>query len=528
MDPFVGKVVSIKVKTDIGAGMGCNGLISHPKIDQKSSSLIEDSSVINKNLGLLFKGKQTKNVNLPSVESQDLKSKFDDPYWDEVCNDIRMKQDQEEDGLSKLNIMQRSIIVNSFKEAHPSKTIRTELEDGKEFGLAEHVAEFFNPSDPTELLKLNKLHPKSFEWLRLLLNRFNEVEITGKEIDDLPRTPDGVLIQSWGLKIHEEFEKYKLMMASEAEWIRRVQAFKVHFKSYFYHRLWSQGGNFPTRAIRKFAAAFHLCESSAVLAEVPQTEVDRIRKLYPVIKMPPDLVKYFSSSYVDIHIEVFCLREQQLQLGQSNSFFGKTLLTMMDMQGITPTILLNLEIILDLSSPKVCWERLGCDAQVNNFQQLVHILANFPLRSPDSASKLNTLWKATSGWESVFILKVIKSSEEIRNLMFSRIKQFMRLKPFSTMRGYFREVFRGQESKPWADVIVSHAEILAAALSGIDLEVLGCAKMLIKPSTVETSSRKLVQKYVYCLPHMKFATEEEFQKLWDYYSLLGIRLLRPK
>lgn len=449
------------------------------------------------------------------------KSGFDNPYWDQMSAEITGNEKFGNEKKSGLSTSEPSNIISPFTVPNQrNKMTSDQLGQDTEFVLSEQLALFVRPDYPTHLMKMDQIDRKTIDWL------WNFACTCTKElsphIEAWRKLPIAKDLRPWELIIFDKFMKFKPEINNDKEWVRRFQSFRFQLYPHLFCKLWQGKKNNVSEDTRKFVHTLHLHKPHpGIISLASKKEIQAVTKFLGKFEKPEDLNEAFTHDYVDSVIELFQLRERQLNLSGSKCVFGPEFLFTMRTQGITETLFIRLEIILELSSPKVYWANLDYDKKIAKCRAVLNAISDFSLQIQKEMEGEDVSTKIEPTWESHFVLEMLHRNPEISKLVTKQVNVLIKaLSDCNSRPLTFQNMFSRQEYTPWQNLKVQYQEALAAAISGLQLKDLGSIKFSMNKFPVGSIKKKCLY---WGTPYLK---NVDIEKLREYSETLGYHMLK--
>lgn len=456
--------------------------------------------------------------------------RFGDPYRDRISSDVTAEETSRRDEISGSSTSQLSNILCSFTVADQLKNMRSDrLGKDRDAVLSEKLELFARPDCPTHLMRMDRIQPNTIDWL-WNFSRTCTGELS-PHIEALTKLSIAKDFRPWELRILDKFIKFKPAIKHDKEWVRRYQAFRYQLYPQVFCKLWQEKKNSVSADTREFVHTLHLHKPHpSIISLASKKEIETVTKFLGKVGKPDDLNQAFTQDYVnqafmqdyvDSVIELFQLRERQLNISGSKCVFGPEFLFIMRTQGINETLLIRLEIILELSSPNVQWASLHCDEKIAKSRNVLNAISDFAVHSHKDMEGVGISTQIEPTWESHFVSEIMHRNPEFSELIKGRVKILIRALADCNNRPLtFHKMFWGQESAIWRDLKVHYQEALAAAISGLQLKELGSIKSSMKKFPVGSIKKKCLY---WKTPYLK---DVDFGKLKEYSETLGTHMLK--
>ncbi|KAG0144404.1 hypothetical protein CROQUDRAFT_108546 [Cronartium quercuum f. sp. fusiforme G11] len=512
-----------------------NFVESNRLTNAESNSAVKEDDFQNSQTseGEVVKGKK-KRVNRSKKKGKSKKdgSKINNPTisvveeWDEIeLENLKDTVNPQEIAKSVNEKLLKKFLICSTK---PETNVPESDTDFKS-SLKDLISDFIRGNDTRNFLKL-ELKPEKFKQFyqcHISLNKIHDPNKSVKEVE-LPEKKvfeEEVrnLIEKIGVNL-ETSEKERRMEAFFIQYGRQIDSMKLVSETW-------QLSPF----LKTMGKDLHIEDPWFTFTDIEESVASQIVKRFDKLNVSEmaELLRCFNTKNVVTRLEMARARSQQLEKQKSARFFEPKVLNMLTYQGLRADILVQLEVIFELTSSTIAWEVFN---KQDSYQKYIEILA---LVTGIAKKKSDKPWEYREklkneldqrDWRSWQINQVLKEEPTLLSLVTSRLKVLLsKIKGEQSRTVNWVKKDNEGSSVRSPDVSIFLDEELASAFTGICINDLAFVKDLLKqvsnPQEQSKKSHQINTDLVWPERLSKMLGASNVERFKVYYGLLGIQTI---
>lgn len=455
-------------------------------------------------------------------------------YWDKEAGVVENAGTHEDRSFLDNDFFQRQIMrisfIPEFPQSHSTKNKKTTLKP--ELTLEGVIHEFFRTDNPTEFLTLHELKPEAFEFL---CQDLNQVKMKFLKDGKQTHNQNSMLRETWqpslALRLWEKKISYSLTKGAshveDLEFSRRVMAFQFQFYSKYDYKMWEEGKSSKSASSNVFVSKFYLDKPWDIVSDASEEDFNELKTAYEENNgnISDELKRSLYPANVKMLKTMWQIKERQLRDPAFRPFFGKKLLHHMFMQGVDPTNLIKLDMVLRFSSPEVSWENLDSTQLISKYEDMVSAISAINPAEVKGVSNSEKYEKAQEYFSATLVKAIIKRNPPLYILFKARTKMLLHQLAKIIPHDNVGNLFPSYKTTVIREHLFPYDQALAAHISGVEPELLMYVKLFTyqhQKFIQRTRQNQQDEQLTQVIFSPADVDDKSYMKLKEYSALLGI------